>query len=138
MPAKYESLSYSDTTAEAKSAKRCCGVTLIAKISSFKEERELIRLCYEMNCICDDEFLLLYTGYESQNLELPYHSFSEFDFDISWTVGLNLVNLSFIANNMTAQCRGPYSTAIGPAKSKSVFQVRCDHIYLLLLSLLGH
>lgn len=81
MPAKYESLSYSDTTAEAKSAKRCCGVTLIAKISSFKEERELIRLCYEMNCICDDEFLLLYTGYESQNLELPYHSFSEFDLE---------------------------------------------------------
>ena len=32
-----------------------------------------------MNYISDDEFLLLYTSYESQNLELPYDSFSLFD-----------------------------------------------------------
>lgn len=58
--------------------------------------------------------------------------------NISWTVGLNLVNLSFIANNITAQCSGPYSTVIGPPKPKSVFGVRFYHNYLLLLSLLGH
>ena len=34
-----------------------------------------------MNYISDDEFLLLYTSYESQNLELPYDPFSEFDFE---------------------------------------------------------
>ena len=34
-----------------------------------------------MNYISDDEFLLLYTSDESQNLELPYNSFSEFDFE---------------------------------------------------------
>ena len=50
-------------------------------MSSFKEARELFRLCYKMNYISDDEFLLLYTSYESQNLELPYDSFSEFDFE---------------------------------------------------------
>ena len=33
-----------------------------------------------MNYISDDEFLLLSASYESQNLELPYDSFSEFDF----------------------------------------------------------
>ena len=33
-----------------------------------------------MNYISDDEFLLLYTSYESQNLELSYDPFSEFDF----------------------------------------------------------
>ena len=36
--------------------------------------RELIRLCYDINYISDDEFLLPYTGYELQNLELPYDS----------------------------------------------------------------
>ena len=30
--------------------------------------RELIRLCYDINYISDDEFLLPYTGYEFQNL----------------------------------------------------------------------
>ena len=34
-----------------------------------------------MNYISDDEFLLLYASYESQNLELPYDSLSEFDFE---------------------------------------------------------
>ena len=50
-------------------------------MSSFKEARELFLFCYKMNYISDDEFLLLYTSYESQNLELPYDSFSEFDFE---------------------------------------------------------
>ena len=50
-------------------------------MSSFKEARELFRFCYKMNYIGDDEFLLLYTSDESQNLELPYDSFSEFDFE---------------------------------------------------------
>ena len=50
-------------------------------MSSFKEVRELFHLCYKMNYISDDEFLLLYTSYESQNLELPYDPFSEFDFE---------------------------------------------------------
>ena len=49
-------------------------------MSSFKEARELFRLCYKMNYISDDEFLLLSASYESQNLELTYDSFSEFDF----------------------------------------------------------
>ena len=51
-------------------------------MSSFKEARELFRFCYKMNYIRDDEFLLLYTSYKSQNLELPYDPFSEFDFKI--------------------------------------------------------
>ena len=80
-PSKYELLSYSDTTAKAQSSMRCCAVILSAKVSSFKEARKLFRLCYKMNYISDDEFLLLYTSYESQNLELPYDSFSEFDFE---------------------------------------------------------
>ena len=50
-------------------------------MSSFKEARELFRLCYKMNHISDDEFLLLSASYESQNLELPFDSFSEFDFE---------------------------------------------------------
>ena len=50
-------------------------------MSSFKEARELFRLCYKMNYISDDEFLLLSASYESQNLELPFDSFSEFDFE---------------------------------------------------------
>ena len=50
-------------------------------MASFREARELIRLCYEMNCISDGEFLLLHTSYKSQNLELPYDSFSEFDLE---------------------------------------------------------
>ena len=45
-------------------------------MSSFKEARELLRFCQEINYISDDEFLLLYVSYESQNLELPYDSFS--------------------------------------------------------------
>ena len=48
---------------------------------SFREARELIRLCHEMNYISDDEFLLLHTSYKSQNSELPYDSFSEFDLE---------------------------------------------------------
>ena len=50
-------------------------------MTSFKEARELIRLCYDMNYISDDEFLLLHTSYKSQNLELPYDSFSQFDLE---------------------------------------------------------
>ena len=42
---------------------------------------ELICLCYEMDYISDDKFLLLHTSYKSQNLELPYDSFSEFDLE---------------------------------------------------------
>ena len=45
-------------------------------MSSFKEARELLRFCQKINYISDDEFLLLYVSYESQNLELPYDSFS--------------------------------------------------------------
>ena len=50
-------------------------------MASFREARELICLCYEMNYISDDEFLLLHTSYKSRNLELPYDSFSEFDLE---------------------------------------------------------
>ena len=49
-------------------------------MSSFKEARKLFLLCYKMNYISDDEFLLLSASYELQNLVLPYDSFSEFDF----------------------------------------------------------
>ena len=45
-------------------------------MSSFKEERELLRFCQEINYISYDEFLLLYISYESQNLELPNDSLS--------------------------------------------------------------
>ena len=57
------------------------GSHFIGKMASFKEARELIRLCYEMNYISDDEFFLLHTSYKSQNIELLYDSFSEFDLD---------------------------------------------------------
>lgn len=50
-------------------------------MASFREARELIHLCYEMDYISDEEFLLLHAGYKSQNLELPYDSFPEFDLD---------------------------------------------------------
>ena len=50
-------------------------------MASFREARELIHLCYEMDYISDEEFLLLHDGYKSQNLELLYDSFPEFDLD---------------------------------------------------------
>ena len=50
-------------------------------MASFKDTRDLILLSYDMNLINDDDFLLLYMSYSSQNLDLPYDSYPEFDLD---------------------------------------------------------
>ena len=54
---------------------------VFAKMVSFKDTRDLILLSYGMNLINDDDFLLLYPSYSSQNLNLPYDSYPEFDLD---------------------------------------------------------
>ena len=69
-------------------------------MASFREARELICLCYEMNYISDDEFLLLHTSYKSRNLELPYDSFSEFDLE-SFEEDECLAQLRFQKINIT-------------------------------------
>ena len=48
-------------------------------MASFKDTRDLIPLSYGMNLINDNDFLLLYPSYSSQNLDLPYDSYPEFD-----------------------------------------------------------
>ena len=51
-PAKYETLRCSsDTTAKSKVL---LGSHFIGKMASFREARELIRLCYETNYISDN------------------------------------------------------------------------------------
>ena len=54
---------------------------VFAKMASFKDTRDLILLSYSMNLINDDDFVLLYTSYSSQNLDLPYDSYPDFDLD---------------------------------------------------------
>ena len=46
-------------------------------MASFKDTRDLIVLSYDMNLINDDDFLLLYSSYSSQNLDLPYDSYPQ-------------------------------------------------------------
>ena len=79
--AKYETLRCSDTTAKSSELKVLLGSHFIGKMASFREAREWIRLCYEINYISNDEFLLPHTSYKSQTLALPYDSFSEFDLE---------------------------------------------------------
>ena len=80
-PSKYESLSCSDTTAKSSELKALLCSHSIGKNVILQGSKRVIPFCYKMNYIGDDEFLLLYTSDESQNLELPYDSFSEFDFE---------------------------------------------------------
>lgn len=50
-------------------------------MASFKDTREFILLSYGMGLINDDEFLLLYPMYLSQNLDLPYDFYPPFNLD---------------------------------------------------------
>ena len=78
-PAKYETLRWSDTMVKSSELKVLLGSHFIGKMASFREAREFISLCYEINYISDDEFLLLHTCYKPQNLELEFdlESFNE-------------------------------------------------------------
>ena len=50
-------------------------------MSSFKETRDFILLCYAQGIIDDEEFLVLYESYESSNLDMPYDSYTPFDLE---------------------------------------------------------
>ena len=45
-------------------------------MTSIKETRDFFLLSYETGLIYDDDFFLVYPSYISQNLDLPFKSFS--------------------------------------------------------------
>ena len=47
-------------------------------MSSFKEIRELILICYADNVLSDEEFLILWENYQSKNPEFSYESYGPF------------------------------------------------------------
>jgi len=54
---------------------------LFQSMTSFKETRNFIVLCYDQGIINDEEFLILYDSYKSPNLDFPYNSYLLFDLD---------------------------------------------------------
>lgn len=50
-------------------------------MSSFRDARDLILLSYDEGILSDNEFLLLFNSYQSNNLDFPYDSYAEFDLD---------------------------------------------------------
>ena len=53
-----------------------------AKMSSFKNLRELLLLAYDDNSISDEEFVVLYNSYQSKNLDFPYKAYEKFDLEL--------------------------------------------------------
>ena len=50
-------------------------------MTSFKETRDFVLLCYDQGILNDEELLILYEQYQSPNLDLPYSSYPLFDLD---------------------------------------------------------
>ena len=50
-------------------------------MTSFKETREFILLCYDQDILNDEELLVLYEQYKSPILDLPYSSYPLFNLD---------------------------------------------------------
>ena len=50
-------------------------------MTSFKETRDFVLLCYDQGILNDEELLILYEQYKSPNLDLPYSSYPLFDLD---------------------------------------------------------
>ena len=50
-------------------------------MNSFKQTRDFLVLAYDSNLVTDEEFLLLYDSYKSENLDLPYYSYPKFAID---------------------------------------------------------
>ena len=50
-------------------------------MTSFKETREFILLCYDQDILNDEELLVLYEQYKSLSLDLPYSSYLLFNLD---------------------------------------------------------
>ena len=50
-------------------------------MTSFKETREFILLCYDQDILNYKELLVLYEQYKSPSLDLPYSSYPLFDLD---------------------------------------------------------
>ena len=50
-------------------------------MTSFKETRDFILLCYDQGILHDEERLVLYKQYKSPSLDLPYGSYPLFDLD---------------------------------------------------------
>ncbi len=48
---------------------------------NFKELRELITVCYALGDIDDVDFAILSELYASENLDLPYQSYGQFNLD---------------------------------------------------------
>ena len=50
-------------------------------MTSFKETRNFILLCYDQGILNDEELLVLHEQYKSASLDLPYSSYPLFDLD---------------------------------------------------------
>ena len=50
-------------------------------MTSFKETRDFILLCYDQGILNDEEFLVLFKQYKSPSLDLPYSVYTVFDLD---------------------------------------------------------
>ena len=50
-------------------------------MTSFKETRDFILLCYDQEILNDEELLVLYKQYKSPSLDLPYSSYPLFNLD---------------------------------------------------------
>ena len=50
-------------------------------MTSFKETRDFILLCYDQGILNDEELMVLYDKYKSPSLDLPYSSYPLFDLD---------------------------------------------------------
>ena len=50
-------------------------------MTSFKDTRDFILLCYDQGILNDEELMVLYEQYKSPSLDLPYSSYPLFDLD---------------------------------------------------------
>ena len=50
-------------------------------MTSFKETRDFILLCYDQGILNDEELPVLYEQYKSPSLDLPYSSYPLIDLD---------------------------------------------------------
>ena len=50
-------------------------------MTSFKDTRDIVFLCYDQGILNDEELMVLYEQYKSPSLDLPYSSYPLFDLD---------------------------------------------------------